>query len=248
MSCGNIRLVSDSTKIQGFRNVSTSRQAVFITDGGEAKISQISSRRWRVLPRGGEAYEVNGKQEAVDEARGIVSGLSPKHLRGLQEKQRRLQSRLIAKSPRTKSKHSTKLSSGAGFLASRVDGTAMPSIAAEHLKNVIRAARHSDMIARHQELFQKLLDGYETLSEDEDRELRHVARHPELAGSVSRSLTAAADLHEAARLADEGAAAGLGEASWSVGGRTVGQAESPDPWRDPARHRARGWVTVSAPW
>ena len=73
------------------------------------------------------------------------------------------------------------------------------------------------MIARHQELFQKLLDGYKTLSEDEDRELRHVARHPELAGSVSRSLTAAADLHEAARLADEGAA----EISETVGGSSL---------------------------
>ena len=201
----NIRPVSDSTKIPGFRNVSTSRQAVFITEGGEAKISQISPRRWRVLPRGGETYEVSGKQEAIDEARGIVSGLSLQHLRGLQEKQRGLQSRLSG----TKRAHSTKRT-GAGFLASRVDGTTLPAIASEHLQNIRRAASNPEVAERHAEVFQKLLDGHETLSEDDVRRLRHAARHPELAGSVKRSLMAAADLHEAARLADE-SGAGVGE-------------------------------------
>ncbi len=86
----------DPTKIRGFRNVSTSHQAVFITAGGEAKISQISPRRWKVLPRGGEAYEVSGKQEAIEEARGISSGLTPSHVRTLQERQRALQSSSLA--------------------------------------------------------------------------------------------------------------------------------------------------------
>lgn len=207
-SCGNIRPVSDSTKIPGFRNVSTSRQAVFITEGGEAKISQISPRRWRVLPRG-EAYEVRGKQTAIDEALGIVSGLSPQHLRGLQEKQRRLQSNLSAQSPRTRRSHSTKLA-GAGFLVSRADGTALPAIASEHIQNIVRAARIPEVAGRHAEVFQKLLDGHETLSEDDVRRLRHAARYPELAAGMRRSLMAAADLHEAARLADE-TGTGVGE-------------------------------------
>lgn len=86
----------DPAKIRGFRNASTSRQAVFITEGGEAKISQIGQRRWKVLPRGGEAYEVGGKQKAIEEARGLVTGLTPSYLRELQEKQRRLQSSLLA--------------------------------------------------------------------------------------------------------------------------------------------------------
>lgn len=200
--------MSDSTKIRGFRNVSTSHQAVFLTEGGEAKISQISSRRWRVSPQGGEAYEVSGKQAAIEEARGIASGLTSGHLRELQEKQRRLQSSLLASVPKPTRKHahSSKLRADAGFLASRADGTALPSITAEHLKNIRHAAKHPDMIAHYQELFQKLLDGYETLSKDEVRALRHAARHPALAGSVGHSLGAAADLHEAAKLADEDAA------------------------------------------
>jgi hypothetical protein len=73
---------------------------VFITEGGEAKISQISPRRWKVLPRGGEAYVVSGKQEAIEEARGIATGLTPSHLSELQEKQRRLQSRVLAEPPK----------------------------------------------------------------------------------------------------------------------------------------------------
>jgi len=92
--------MSDPTKIRGFRNVSTPHQAAFITEGGEAKISQISPRRWKVLPRGGEAYEVSGKQEAIEEARGIATGLTPSNLRELQEKQRRLQSSLLAEPPK----------------------------------------------------------------------------------------------------------------------------------------------------
>lgn len=95
--------MSDPTKIRGFRNVSTSHQAVFITEGGEAKIRQISPRRWQVLPRGGEACEVSGKQEAIEEARSIASGLTPSHLQGLQEKQRRLQSSLFTETPMKKS-------------------------------------------------------------------------------------------------------------------------------------------------
>jgi hypothetical protein len=67
---------------------------VFITEDGEAEISQIGPRRWKVLPRGGKAYEVSGKQAAIDEARGIATGLTSSHLRELQEKQRRLQSSL----------------------------------------------------------------------------------------------------------------------------------------------------------
>lgn len=92
--------MSDPTKIRGFRNVSTSHQAVFITEGGEAKISQIGPGRWKVLPRGGEAYEVSGKQEAIEEARGIATSLTPSLLRELQEKQRRLQSSLLAEPPK----------------------------------------------------------------------------------------------------------------------------------------------------
>jgi hypothetical protein len=94
--------MSDPTKIRGFRNVSTSHQTVFITEGGEAKIRQISPRRWEVLPRGGEAYEVNGKQEAIERARGVETGLTPSHLRDLQEKQQRLRSSL-AEAPKKKS-------------------------------------------------------------------------------------------------------------------------------------------------
>jgi hypothetical protein len=62
---------------------------VFITEGGEAKISQISPRRWKVFPRGGEAYEVSGKQEAIEEARGIARGLPPAHIRELGERHSR---------------------------------------------------------------------------------------------------------------------------------------------------------------
>lgn len=75
--------MSDSTKIRGFRNVSTSHQAVFITEGGEAKISQLGPRRWKVLPRGGEAYEVSGKQRAIQEAQGFVGGSARSHSRSL---------------------------------------------------------------------------------------------------------------------------------------------------------------------
>lgn len=62
-------------------------------------------------------------------------------------------------------------------------------------------------LSRHKAMFHKLLEGQETLGEDEVRVLRHAARHPDLAGNVSRSLEAAANLHEAARLSDEGSVA-----------------------------------------
>ena len=42
----------------------------------------------------------NGKQEAIEEARGIATGLTPSHLRELQEKQRRLQSSLLTEPPK----------------------------------------------------------------------------------------------------------------------------------------------------
>jgi len=133
-----------------------------------------------------------------------VSGLSPQHVRGLQEKQRRLQSSLTGQSSRRKQAqaHSTKLT-GAGLLVSRSDGTALPAIASGHIQNIVRASRHPDVADRHADVFQKLLDGHETLNNEEVRRLRHAARYPGLADSVSRSLMAAADLHEAARLADE---------------------------------------------
>lgn len=95
--------MSDPTKIRGFRNVSASHQAVFITEDGEVKISRIGPRRWKVLPRGGEAYEVSGKQKAIEEARGIATGLTPSRLREMQEKQRRLQSSLLAEPPKKSS-------------------------------------------------------------------------------------------------------------------------------------------------
>lgn len=62
------------------------------------------------------------------------------------------------------------------------------------------------MISHHQAVLQKLLDGHGPLGKDEIHVLRVAARHPDFAGKVSRSLEAAADLHEAARLSDEGAA------------------------------------------
>jgi len=105
-----------------------------------------------------------------------------------------------------KRSHSTKIRSEDGFLGSRHDGTAEPVLAGAHLRNVIRASKHPDVLSRHLEVFEKLLDGRETLAEDEVRALRHAARHPDFAGPVSQSLGAAADLHEAARQEDKRAA------------------------------------------
>src|SRR3982750_1198867 len=86
------RRMRDPTKTRGFQNVSTTRQAVFVTENGDVKIRQFGPRRWQVLPRGAEAYEVGGKQEATEEARKIVAaGLTPSHIHELQDKQRRLQ-------------------------------------------------------------------------------------------------------------------------------------------------------------
>jgi hypothetical protein len=96
--------MSDPTRIRGFQNVSTSRQTVFITEGGEAKIRQISLRRWEVLPRGGEAYEVNGKQEAIEEARSVATGLTLSHLRELQKRQQLLQSSILTEASKKKSR------------------------------------------------------------------------------------------------------------------------------------------------
>ena len=80
--------------------MSTTRQAVFVTENGDVKIRQFGPRRWQVLPRGAEAYEVGGKQEATEEARKIVAaGLTPSHIHELQDKQRRLQ-RQIAEAPK----------------------------------------------------------------------------------------------------------------------------------------------------
>lgn len=63
--------MSDTTRIPGFRNVSTTRQAAFITEDGGAKIRRLNARRWEVLPRGGEAFEVTGRDSAIAEARRV---------------------------------------------------------------------------------------------------------------------------------------------------------------------------------
>ncbi len=93
--CGELwqdRCLGDPTKIRGFQNVSTSRQAVFVTENGDVKIRQLGPRA--------EAYEAGGKQDAIEEARKIVTaGLTPSRIRELQEKQRGLQ-RLSAESPK----------------------------------------------------------------------------------------------------------------------------------------------------
>lgn len=93
-----------------------------------------------------------------------------------------------------------------GALGSRADGTALPILRAAHYQNVVRAIKHPDM-SRHRDMFQKLSDG-QTLEKDEIRELRNASRHPHFAGPVRESLGVAADLHEAARLSDEGAGGG----------------------------------------
>jgi len=78
--------------------VSTPRQAVFVTENGDVKIRQFGPRRWQVLPRGAEAYEVGGKQEATEEARKIIAtGLTSSHIRELQDKRSRRQ---IAEAPK----------------------------------------------------------------------------------------------------------------------------------------------------
>jgi len=89
--------MGDSTKIRGFRNVSSSGQAVFITDDGEAKIRQLSPRKWEVLPRGGEAFRVGSKQEAVDQAKAISTGLTSTHVGALEQKRRQLEAGLTSK-------------------------------------------------------------------------------------------------------------------------------------------------------
>lgn len=84
--------MADATKIPGFRNISSSsRELTFITNNGKAKIRRISAQRWEVLPRGGQATYVRGKQAAIDEALGISSGLTKSHAESLMERQRALQ-------------------------------------------------------------------------------------------------------------------------------------------------------------
>ncbi len=82
--------MADPTKIPGFRNISSGRQAAFISNDGEVKIRQISAQRWEVLPRGGQAILVRGRQSAIDEARGIKTGLTRSHVQSLMERQRAL--------------------------------------------------------------------------------------------------------------------------------------------------------------
>jgi hypothetical protein len=75
--------MADKTKIAGFRNITSGRQTSFVTDDGKVKIRQINARIWAVLPRGGSPYHVRGRRAAIDEARGIKSGLTRSHVAGL---------------------------------------------------------------------------------------------------------------------------------------------------------------------